>query len=204
MRYDPAQHHWRPLTVGAVTSLLGGSSTRWWLSGGCGLDHWLGRATREHGDIDISVLRADWRRLVAELPAGLEPLAAMSGALLPLAACVDDPALHNLWVRSADTGAFVLQINIEEGDRELWRYRRCPEITRPWAQAVSEVGRVPTVNPAVQLLWKSVRPVGKDHQDRAAILPVLNSADRQWLTEAVQLAHPHSPWLEEGRSCAAV
>lgn len=203
MRYDPARHHWRPLAVGAATSVLGASSTRWWLSGGCGLDHWLGRTTREHGDIDISVTRQDWRRLVAELPVGLEPLAAMSGALLPLAACADDPALHNLWVRSADTGAFVLQINIEEGDRELWRYRRCPEITRPWAQALSEVGGVPTVHPAVQLLWKSARPMDKDDQDRAAILPVLSSADRQWLIEAVQRAHPHSPWLDEGCSIIA-
>lgn len=202
MRYDPAHEPWRPLTVDAVSELLAQSTERWWLSGGCGLDHWLGRTTREHGDIDISVTRQDWRRLIAELPADLEPLGAMSGALLPLAECADDPALHNLWVRSADTDEFVLQINIEEGDRKLWRYRRCPEITRPWAQAVSDVGGVPTVNPAVQLLWKSARPVDKDYHDRAVILPALRAADHQWLTAAVQRAHPQSPWPDEGRSIA--
>ncbi|WP_147918084.1 nucleotidyltransferase domain-containing protein [Ruania zhangjianzhongii] len=195
MRYDPARHHWRPLTVDAVIALLGSSSTRWWLSGGCGLDHWLGRTTREHGDIDVSVIREDWRRLVAELPTRLELLAAMSGALLPLAECADDPALHNIWVRSAETGEFVLQINIEDGDQHLWRYRRLPAITRAWAHAVESVRGVPTVNPAVQLLWKSARPVDKDDEDRAAILPVLTRTDRRWLTDAIERAHPQSPWL---------
>jgi len=198
--YDPERHHWRPLTVGAVSELLAPCTGQWWLSGGCALDHWLGRTTRPHGDIDVSVLRRDWRDLICRLPAGLEPFAAMSGRLLPLAQHADNPELHNIWVRTTGTADWVLQVNIEVGDRDRWRYRRRPAISRPWAQAVADVHGVPTVNPAVQLLWKSMRPEATDDADLAVTAPDLSEADRRWLDGAIRLAHPQSPWASRSIS----
>ena len=42
-------------------------SIPWWIAGGWAIDVYLGRQTREHADIDVSVLRADHRKLAALL-----------------------------------------------------------------------------------------------------------------------------------------
>ena len=59
MRYDPDVDVGDPLRPDEVAALLAGSAARWWLSGGCGIDAWLARRTRQHGDIDVSVVRGD-------------------------------------------------------------------------------------------------------------------------------------------------
>ncbi len=206
MRYDPDVDVWKPLRPAEVAALLRACSARWWLSGGCGIDAWLGRATREHGDIDVSVLRADWTVLAAALPARLEPFAAVDGELSPLPGGPAPNAVHNIWIRGADTGRWVLQVNLEEGDDRVWRYRRDPTVSRAWSHVVGSVGDLPVGNPAVQLLWKAVAPVPKDAADLTAVLPALTLEDRAWLAGAVARAHPDSPWralLDEAASDGA-
>jgi hypothetical protein len=183
---------WQPLEVATVAAMLGLSDARWWLSGGCAIDHWLGRTTRTHGDIDVSTLRSGVQQLLAVLPTGLEPVAAMSGELRRLADHVDDPALRNIWVRDGEH--WVLQINVEDGDERCWRYRRDPRITLPWDRAVADVRTVPTGTPATQLLWKSAAPRPCDDADCAAVRHVLSGDERDWLRGAIRTAHPDSPW----------
>lgn len=195
MKYDPAVHVWSPLSVSAVATLFAGAAERWWLSGGYAIEHRLGRATRSHGDIDVSVVRSDWAAFVARLPASLEAVAAMDGWLLPLAAHADDPSLQNIFVRDVETGRWVLQINLEEGDALVWRYRRDPRVTLPWDRAVSFVDPLPTGSLATQLLFKSRQQLPKDNLDLAAAWPAVPSADRAWLTDAIRFAHPDSAWL---------
>jgi hypothetical protein len=183
---------WQPLEVATVAVMLERSDARWWLSGGRAIDHWVGRTTRAHGDIDVSTLRSNLQQLLAVLPAGLEPVAAMGGQLRPLADHVDDPALHNIWVR--DHGRWLLQLNVEDGDERCWRYRRDPRITLPWDRAVAVVRTVPTGTPATQLLWKSAAPRPRDDADCAAVRHTLSGDEREWLRGAIRTAHPDSPW----------
>jgi hypothetical protein len=180
------------VAVADVAAILTPSDARWWLSGGYAIDHWLGRTTRSHGDIDVSTVRSDLQRLLAVLPAPLEPVAAMSGRLRPLVQHVDDPALRNIWVRDGEHWA--LQINLEDGDERYWRYRRDPRITLPWNRAIAVVRGVPTGTPATQLLWKSAAPRPCDDADCAAVRHNLSSDDREWLRDAIRTAHPDSPW----------
>jgi hypothetical protein len=42
----------------------------WALCGGWAIDAWLGRQTREHGDVDVSVFLQDQRALFEHLRAG--------------------------------------------------------------------------------------------------------------------------------------
>jgi hypothetical protein len=195
MRHDPVRDLWLPLSVQALASLLQGCSSRWWLSGGWAIDHWSGRVSRSHGDIDISTLRPDLPVLLGALPGHLEPFAAMAGQLYPLASRLDDPDLHNIWLRDKRHGRWVLQLNIEAGDRAAWRYRRDPRITLRWDLAVRDVGAIPTGSPAAQLLWKSPRPRPQDDADLALALSALPVAERRWLAEAIRTAHPSSPWI---------
>lgn len=201
MRYDPDVDVWDPLRPAEVGALLRGCGALWWLSGGCGIDAWLGRATREHGDIDVSVLRADWPVLAAALPARLEPFAAVHGELTAMPGGPAPDVVHNIWIRDAGAGRWVLQVNLEEGDERVWRYRRDPSVSRAWSRAVESVGDLPVGNPAVQLLWKAAAPGPKDAADLAVVLPALTREDRDWLAGALARAHPYSPWrapLEEG------
>jgi hypothetical protein len=195
MRYDPARDLWSPLSVRAVASLLQGCSSSWWLSGGWAIDHWAGKVSRSHGDIDISTLRSALPALLGYLPGHLEPFGAMDGHLYPLAAHLNDPDLHNIWLRDERHGRWVLQLNIEAGDQAAWRYRRDPRVSLPWNLAVRGVGGIPTGSPAAQLLWKSPQPRPQDDADLALALGFLPVADRRWLAEAIHMAHPSSPWV---------
>jgi hypothetical protein len=196
VRYDPSRDVWSPLSVQALASLLQRCPARWWLSGGWAIDHWVGRVSRPHGDIDISTLRPALPALLASLPVHLEPFAAMDRHLYPLALRLNDPDLHNIWLRDERHGRWVLQINIEAGDEAAWHYRRDPRIGLVWDLAVRDVGAIPTGSPAAQLLWKSPQPRPQDDADLALVLGILSVAERQWLAKAIHTAHPSSPWAK--------
>jgi hypothetical protein len=127
--------------------------------GGPSITSW-GTTTRPHGDIDVSTLRPALPALLDTISAPLRPFAAMNGSLVPLADHLDDPDLHNIWVRDDDRDRFILQINLEDGAESGWRYRREPRITLPWDRAVVLVRSVPTGTPATQLLGKSKGEAG--------------------------------------------
>lgn len=199
-----AEHRWQwgPMSPSAVAALFARADARWWLSGGCALDLWLGRVTRAHSDIDVSVLRSDAGNLLRHLPLHLVPFTARSGELVPItdpptpSNSEDATGAYNVWVLNNTTDRWVLQINIEEGDAQRWRYRRSPHVSRAWDEAVlSASSRIPIVHPAVQLLWKSQQPVDKDDNDFREVIPALGIRDRDWLVGAMKAAHPGSRWL---------
>lgn len=156
VKYDPQMHVWSPLSVPDVGAMFRQSEARWWLSGGLALDTWLGRRTREHSDIDVSVLRADWPGFADVLPRVFEPFAAVDGYLHPITTSSDASSINNVWVRHSLLDRWVLQVNLEEGDSTHWRYRRNPAVGRTWAKAIELQHGMPIVNPAVQLLGRLI------------------------------------------------
>jgi hypothetical protein len=190
-RHDPARDRWHPLPVGDVRRLLAGTSA--WLSGGVALDLVLGRTTREHGDIDVSVTSSGWPALRARLDRELDAFAAESGMLSPLAPGASPTT--NTWFADA-AGRWRLQVNLEIGDDAGWRYRRDERIRLPWRDAVLDLDGLAVVAPEVQLLWKSRAPGEKDRADWASVLPTLPAERVRWLLDAVRVAHPRSPLLD--------
>jgi non-ribosomal peptide synthetase component F len=168
----------------------------WWLSGGCALDLFVGRRTRAHGDIDISVRRDQLPGVAAQLEARLELQIARDGQLWPLDADSADASVHGLWARAVGGGPWRLQVNLEPCSGEEWIYRRDPRVHRPLAELIEHRGGVPCVKPAVQLLWKARDHAPKDEIDLSNVLPLLPAAERAWLASAIALAHPESPWRE--------
>lgn len=140
--------------------------------------------------------------MLGSVPAHLRPFAAMSGRLLPLMEHLDDPELHNIWLHDEDRDRFVLQINLEEGDESVWRYRRDPRIALPWSSAVANVRGVPTGTPATQLLWKARDPRPQDEHDLSVADGLLLPKQRRWLRMAIRIAHPHSPWADDPSGAA--
>ena len=187
--------------VEEVAALLLEISGRWWLSGGWGIDEFAtgGRASREHGDVDVSVARQDWPAFWSELHGRLDLRVADAGRL-------DEPArervgghVRNIWAREWAGGPWRLQINLEETEGDLWRYRRNPHVSRPISQVRWWSGRTWCIAPAVQLLWKAKSPRPNDEHDCAITLPKLPVDERAWLAQAIRLAHPESPWADRLR-----
>lgn len=125
------------------------------------IDLWLGYTSREHDDIDVSVLRADWHSFTKTLPCWMQLYAAEAGYLRAVEHEETVPP-NNVWCEDRRTGQMVLQINVEDGTNAKWVYRRCPKITKRWELALTYVAGLPIIAPEVQLLWKSKSPTPKD------------------------------------------
>lgn len=91
--------------------------------------------------------------------------------------------------------------NLLAGAGVQWWLAGGPSTGSPGAPPVStttSTSRSPgrtTIAPEVQLLFESRADRAVDTVDARAIIPLLSTAAR-WLAEAVQAAHPASPWLD--------
>jgi hypothetical protein len=189
----PALDAWVPMSVGAVGALMEGAEVRWWLSGGCALDLFAGHRIRHHGDIDISVARADWDAFRTHAGERLDCFAARRSVLTPAPAVIPE-AIHNVWTREVGSSSWQLQVNLEPVVDDVWRYRRDERVQRPLGEVVQIDREMPYVTPAVQLLWKAKAPTSKDEIDKAAVFDLLDPFEREWLSASIALAHPDSRW----------
>ena len=196
----PASDQWAAWTPEETAEYFGASGVRWWLSGGVALERWHGEPIREHANIDVSTLLPDVRALAAALPSHVSAWARMPEGLVPLADLPEDADIQKVDIHDDERGAWVLRINVEDGAPKAWVYRRDPRLMLPWDKAVLDVDGIPTGAPAVQLLWKALRPRPVDDLDKDAILPKLSDEERAWLETALLRIHPHSSWAIHVRS----
>jgi hypothetical protein len=194
---------WDPLTPGEVVRELEGVGCPWWLAGGWAIDLHLGRQTREHGDIDVVIPRADQQTVRRHLAAwdlhAADPPGTLrlwrDGEILP-------SGVHDVWCRRTPASPWCLQLMIDDMDVGTWRYRRDPRITRPVAEldgpASSPARRV--LAPDVQLLYKSASMREKDQADFTSVVEHLDASRRRWLADALALTSPEHPWLEHLRA----
>lgn len=192
---------WEPLSARGTAELLSSASARWWLSGGVALDHWLGRAIRHRPNTDVSTTSAAVSQLVEVLPVGFTAWAdAGDVAMIPWVEAPADADVQLVRILSEHTGAWVLQVNVEDGTEHAWLYRRDPRLQLPWDRAVLDVDGIPTGAPEVQLVWKALRPRPEDDLDKDAALPLLSDDARSWFERAILSIHPHSNWSIHVRS----
>jgi hypothetical protein len=186
---------WSPATPAEVAGLF--ANHRWWLAGGYALELAAGRSWREHGDIDVLLLRRDqlvvqqvlvgWEWWAAEPPGTLRPWQARE--ILP-------PHVHDIWCRPTADAPWRIQVMLDESSGEDWVSRRNPSVRRSIATIghVSPAG-VPYLAPEIQLFYKAKGRRPKDEQDFAEIGPELSDEQRAWLTAALTSTHgPHHPW----------
>ena len=169
------------------------------MAGGWAIDLLLGHQTREHGDLDLLVLRRDQAPVREELR-DWDVHAADPPGSLRLWPVGDAPTRCPRRLVSSHTQVAVgFQLMIDDTEGEDWLFRRDNSVRRP---VQSLAGRASTVSmtvlsPDVQLLYKSKGLRDKDIADFEAVRPYLTPDERTWLRTALNTVAPGHPWASD-------
>jgi hypothetical protein len=189
---DPPWQAWSPA---GITQRLARVRVPWYVAGGWAIDLFLGRQTREHGDLEIAVPAPDFAA-VRDALAGYEFEVVGSGQAWPL----DSPAfhvMHQTWVSEPGTGVYRLDIFREPQHDGAWVCRRDETIRLPYERVIRRTGDgIPYLVPEIGLLFKakwSAEP--KNQADFENVLPLLGRDAAAWLRWALQRVHPGHAWI---------
>ncbi len=187
---------WAPLSIREAASLFGGMGAPWWIAGGHAIELFVGRPLREHGDLDVGVLRRD-QFVVGWHLRDWDLRAASGGTLRPWrpGERLEDH-VNDVWCRPDPEGPWRLQLNLNDSAGDRWVFRRDPRVSRPLGEVIlrSRQG-LPYLAPEVQLLFKAKGMRPKDERDLEAALPLMSQRRRWWLDRAISETHPYHPWL---------
>ena len=214
-----------PTNISFAAEVMSSFPYPWALCGGWAIDAWLGRVTRDHGDIDITVFHDDQRALHDHLvgwhlvahdainPGPTEELWAGRELALPVHIHARPPGPENLAAlmasvlppyRAAHDGLdFEFVLNPRDGDDLILNEDPSTRAAlsayidhSPWG--------LPTVTPAFLLFWKATayhddprfaKRLAMDEADFRALLPHLTAGKRDWLSGAIATLHPNHPLL---------
>lgn len=208
-----------PEPLAYVADLMSDFRSTWFVCGGWAVDAWLGRHTREHGDVDISVFHDDQGDIFNHLPGWAlvahdpnvpddtrEP---WNGRPLDLPAHIHVPTVSSTLATSTTAIHSTVEFEILLNERTE---RDCvlnpdPRVTIPLERCIqSSPWHQPTAAPEVVLFFKAggnlaateagqspFRP--HDEQDFDALLPILTKDQRTWLRDALAATRPDHHWL---------
>lgn len=192
----PNQELWNSWTPAELDLRLKTVSRPWCVVGGWALDLWLGEKTREHGDIEFTVLRDDFPEFRHVL-GDLDMYTAKAGVLtfLPVGH-VPGLDIQQVWCFDPVAQAWRVDMMIESGSPGMWVYKRDGSIRFPRSEMVylSREG-IPYLRPAAILLFKALRVRPKDEEDFHKTLPTLPDEEVAWLRQLLVKLHPGHHWI---------
>lgn len=204
---------------------MSGFERPWALCGGWAVDSWLGRVTRPHGDIDITVFEDDQRALFDYLTGwnlvahdAVEPEATTqwTGRTLTLPAHLHarEPGAENaelvrLWVtppytQAKDDRDFEFIVNERSGD--AWLLHPEPKVALAHSDCVRDSPwGVQAFAPEVIAFFKATAYFGHkklwarphDITDFEELVALLDNERRAWLRDSIAALHPGHPWLPD-------
>jgi hypothetical protein len=185
---------WHPTELGRR---LSGIAQPWCIAGGWALDLWHGHQTRDHEDLEFTVLRegvAAFRQALT----GMDFYTAGDGIVEHLPDGDEPPAaIWQIWCQDSAARCWRVDMMIEPGTPDMWNYKRDPAITRPRSEMFGITGDgLPYLKPAAVLLFKAKHRRGKDETDFENALPKLEQTERDWLKACMATAHPGHEWLQ--------
>ncbi|WP_079510237.1 nucleotidyltransferase domain-containing protein [Mesobacillus jeotgali] len=179
-----------------INSLMSNFKQPWYIAGGWAIDLYLGKITRQHGDIEIALFRDDQFSLKDYLKSWdirkVEDQELKSWETEFLA-----QPIHELHASNWKTGD-KFEILLNETDGCNWRYRRDNrvEMTLKNVGSFNESG-IPYLKPEIVLLYKSKNIRTKDQLDFLGVLDKLTPKQKKWLRVALSLQDSYHPWLEK-------
>ncbi|MEJ7833228.1 MAG: hypothetical protein WKF79_09955 [Nocardioides sp.] len=187
---------WAPLDPPGLAAFMAGFSRRWWIVGGWSIEAFTG-VTREHDDIDVSILACDMPAFREFLGDRWTPWHVDTGTLRPW----NDrfPDVHperQVWIRQHSGAPWIIDLPITPDTDGLWTNKRWPEHVAP----VDEVTWVASdairyLAPEITLLIKAKLDRAKDLRDLDATWPLLPPDRQAWLRDSLAHLHPDHPWL---------
>lgn len=171
--YDHSE--WFPYPYAEIIRMLQKADIRCWVSGGIAIDLYIGHQTREHHDVDISILRKDQMAL-REVLKDWEIYHTHAPGLRFWRDNTFLEKIPNVWVRRDGESPWAFEIMFQESLQDRWLYRRNTSIQKP----IEEIGLVtddgiPYLRPEIQLLFKgggSSHGIKKNIDDLMAVLPL--------------------------------
>jgi hypothetical protein len=185
---------WLARTPEGAADLLRDYPGRWWIAGGWAVEAFTG-IPRPHDDVDPSIPRSDAGRLREHLAGVLDVWCADSGSLRPLGDEPLSPTCENLWLRANGAAPWEYDVILMDTTASTWTFKRDSRISRPLDEILWTRDGIDYLRPEVQLLHKARASRPKDEADLEACLPLLDDTSRDWLADALGLAHPGHPWL---------
>lgn len=189
---DETVNLWSPLSVRQVSALLSDFGATWWIAGGFAIDLFVGEAIREHGDIDVVMLRAD-QHLIRKAMRSWDCQVAYQGKLHGWDKREYlEPPYSDIWCREVHDGPWRLQIMLLDTDGGEWVFKRNTAVRGKLSEfGLSSRDGVRYLRPEIQLLYKAkVETLAKDQQDFEAALPLLDETARRWLKDMLRAQFP--------------
>jgi len=210
-----------PAAVAYVRDVLHGLDALWFLSGGWAADAWLGRQTREHGDVDITVFHDDQRAVFEHLSGWAlvahdpnvpdDTTEQWNGRHLDLPAHIHVPTSNSTLstspARTHSAYEFEVLLNGRAGRSWVLTGEAAIAVPVDISTRLSPWG-VPTAPPEVVIFFKADAhltaaeiagsggaPRPRDEQDFFALLTTLTDAARAWLHQSIAAVRPQHPWL---------
>ena len=185
MKFDYT--YWEPFSPSEIAQLFVDFPALWCIAGGWGLDLFVGKETRDHGDIDVVVFRDDQYRLF-NIFRGFEIFVVDPPGVLRAWAPEEYLAepLYNIWIRKERSGPWKVQVMLQDHTEQEWLFRRDHSVTGAMKDLIikSKQG-IPILNPTIQLLYKAKNARAKDQDDFLEVLPYLQMEQRRWLQEKI-------------------
>jgi len=201
-----------PEPVMRLADLMSSYPRAWSLCGGWAIDAWLGRISRAHGDVDLSVFDADHQQLFDHLK-GWQLISHSSveddgstgpwdGRRLPVPSHIharspkDAGPLPEDGVCEPAKGWWLdIQIDGLHGDECVLKQE--PRVSLP----IHDANRmtpwlVPASSPEVLLFFKALQPRRRDWSDFVALMPQLSTSQNAWLRDAIARVDAEHPWVQ--------
>lgn len=190
---------WSALDPDGVAEFMAGFGRPWWIVGGWSIEAFTG-TTREHEDVDLSILACDIPAFREHVGDRWNLWCNQGGMLRPLndrfpeVLAVDS----QIWIREHALAPWLIDLPITPDREGLWTSKRWAEHVAPLDDVTWVAGAgIRYVNPEIALHYKARLNRPKDNLDLAVTWPLLSAGQRAWLLEAVRATEPGHPWLDE-------
>jgi Aminoglycoside-2''-adenylyltransferase len=185
--------------VEKVALLLRDLPCEWCVCGGWAVDLFLGRVTRAHKDVDVSVARRDQLEVRRDMNARGWKLEKAHDGKLTLWEDGEflSPPLHTVWCRSDAHEPDFIEFQLDEIDDERFAFRRDASVTLPRGRISfrTETG-VPVLAPEMVLLYKSSAAEEYADDFRNSV-GALGAEARSWLKDALAKVYGRHAWAGE-------